>query len=82
LPDGQLEAVAALSATNAWAVGVVILHWNGRAWKRVPSPNSGVLGDVAATSARNAWAIGQIKFKTLILHWNGIAWKTVTARSS
>ncbi len=39
-----LDSVAAASATSAWAVGnthpsryvykIVILHWNGTAWKR------------------------------------------------
>jgi len=88
-----LNGVAATSASNAWAVGdyatgtgdkTLILHWNGRAWKQVPSPNPGlnrsVLG-VTATSATNAWAAGTYNLpagqKTLILHWNGRAWKQV-----
>jgi hypothetical protein len=43
-PAGGLDAVATISATNAWAVGnthpsrdvykIVILHWNGTAWNR------------------------------------------------
>ena len=58
----------------------MIVHWNGQAWKKVPSPSppqSG-LSDVAATSAANAWAVGfygTAHPKTLILHWNGRAWK-------
>jgi hypothetical protein len=41
--DGQLEAVAAVSARNAWAVGGngagqnLVLHWNGTTWKTVTS---------------------------------------------
>jgi hypothetical protein len=45
----QLDAVQAVSARDAWAVGVyltrtgaartLIEHWNGRRWTRVPSPN-------------------------------------------
>jgi hypothetical protein len=37
--------VAATSATNAWAVGVVgtgrslILHWNGKKWSTVSAPD-------------------------------------------
>ena len=94
--DNFLDGVAATSASNAWAVGsysngstgtahTIILHWNGTAWKHVPSPNpSGsftfnVLGGVAATSASNAWAVGEYFHgttdQTLILHWNGTAWK-------
>lgn len=77
----SLSGVAALSATNVWAVGetgvstatggglrTVTIHWNGKAWKQVPSPNptgaksanfSDTLAAVAGTSARNVWAVGQ-----------------------
>lgn len=49
--DGNLNSVAATSATNAWAVGshinrtysppqpTMILHWNGKAWREVTSPS-------------------------------------------
>jgi hypothetical protein len=84
-----LYGVAATSATNAWAVGYydtsssnsqsLILHWNGTAWKQVPSPNPSaqytVLYGVAAISATNAWAVGTADFRPLILHWNGIKWR-------
>jgi len=79
--------VAATSATNAWAVGfggngkTLIVHWNGTAWTRVPSPSPGTfatLSGVAATSATNAWAVGSaFRGKTLILHWNGTVWSQV-----
>jgi hypothetical protein len=78
-----LYGVAALSAKNVWAVGytgvstatggglrTVTLHWNGTAWKRVPSPNptmrmtssasfNDTLAAVAGSSARDVWAVGQ-----------------------
>jgi hypothetical protein len=96
-PNGDtLTGVAATSATNAWAVGEsnlngrpqpLILHWNGTAWKQVPSPNppgfANSLNGVAATSASNAWAAGSYATTTnpegqpLILHWNGTTWKQV-----
>jgi hypothetical protein len=45
------------------AVQTLIVHWNGTAWKQVPSPNPStthsVLFGVTATSAANAWAIGE-----------------------
>src|SRR5437660_6181034 len=80
--NGQLNGVAARSATDAWAVGGngggknLIMHWNGARWSRVACPNpagrpSGLFG-VAALSARNAWAVGQV-----IVHWNGRAWQRV-----
>ena len=65
-----LDGVAATSASNAWAVGdyatvsgdkSLILHWNGRAWKQVPSPNPGTVNEltsVAAVSTSNIWAVG------------------------
>jgi hypothetical protein len=79
--SGRLNDVSATSSGNAWAVGgasggnTLIVHWNGKAWKQVPSPApaSGTLYGVAATSARNAWAVGG----NLILHWNGTAWTRV-----
>ena len=50
--SATLSAVAALSATNVWAVGsykahagglgrTLVMHWNGTAWKRVASPHPG-----------------------------------------
>lgn len=70
---GRLDGIAALSASNAWAVGAattanasapLIIHWNGRQWARVPAaPVPGyatteLLG-VAAASPSNAWAVGE-----------------------
>jgi len=95
--DNELSGVAAVSATDAWAVGettglqngfqTLILHWNGTAWKRVPSPDpagpafANSLSAVAAVSASDAWAVGQQSpngiGQALIEHWNGTAWKSV-----
>jgi len=70
---GQFSGVAALSPSNAWAVGntgassvstgqkTLIEHWNGRAWTRVPSPSEGIasnLRGITAVSGNNAWAVG------------------------
>jgi hypothetical protein len=86
---GGLAAVAATSATNAWAVGStgsslspkpLIAHWNGTSWKQVPSSglSGGRLSAVAATSASNAWAVGGTNSgQSLILHWDGTSWKQV-----
>jgi hypothetical protein len=87
-------AVAATSASNAWAVGseapplgggnTLILHWNGKRWKQVPSPSPSRedvgdgFGRVAAVSARSAWAVGGTGIgTTLIVRWNGKTWKQV-----
>src|SRR6185437_4504585 len=59
---GKLGGIAAVSGSDAWAVGVtstgstLIMRWNGRVWTRVSSPSprvGGGLQAVAATSAKN-----------------------------
>jgi len=75
---GSVDAVAATSRTNVWAVlgtgGRLpkIAHWNGRRWANVASPHIGTpygLGAVAA-SGKNVWALGS----GVIVHWNGRKW--------
>lgn len=69
--NGVLNAVVALSPSDAWAVGdhgnvnrsrTLIEHWNGNAWCTVksPDPASGenVLNAVAAASPSDIWAVG------------------------
>jgi hypothetical protein len=71
--SGTLQAVTALSPTNAWAVGeatgagsaiggsTLTEHWNGTAWSVVPSPTPGAypsLTGVAARSASDVYAVG------------------------
>ena len=67
-----LNAVVALSSSDAWAVGLsrtrgapartLIMHWDGRRWAITASPNAGggdnSLVSVAAASPRDAWAVG------------------------
>jgi hypothetical protein len=63
--------VAALSATDAWAVGYIgtsnpaqtlIEHWDGTAWSRVSSPSPDPTGknltSVSAVSPNDIWAVG------------------------
>jgi hypothetical protein len=98
--DDVLNGVSATSASNAWAVGTeeipgvsatsgsytMILHWNGKTWARVPSPNPfcatcDSLTGVAASSAKNAWAVGTLNAggEVVILHWNGTRWANSTS---
>jgi hypothetical protein len=93
----ELTGVTATSARDAWAVGyyfngahtqTLILHWSGRAWTRVPSPDPGgrtrfnTLTAVTANSATNAWAVGYslaphappTSTAAFVLHWNGRSW--------
>lgn len=67
----DLDAVAATSRGNAWAVGSIsvgnetkstalIERWNGSRWTRVSSPGvNGELFAVAARSASNLWVVGR-----------------------
>jgi hypothetical protein len=96
----QLDGLACTSASNCWATGVygkaadralnLALHWNGKRWSRVATPNpegtqagaSNILVGVNCSSARNCWAVGSISgaesattaTKNEALHWNGTAW--------
>jgi hypothetical protein len=69
----SLAAVSSLSASDAWAVGLIdqtncdlgvlplALHWNGSRWKRVKLPNLGngaSLNAVAAITPSDVWVAG------------------------
>jgi hypothetical protein len=94
----KLEAVTAGPANDIWAVGTrgpskeavagektLIEHWDGRAWKIVPSPNpkadASELQAVTAISASDVWAVGRQakpdRWEPLIEHWNGTRWSIV-----
>ena len=88
-----LEAVAALSASDAWAVGytrtgngpssTLIEHWDGSSWSVVPGPStgsqSGYLGSVSAVSPANIWIAGEVGHQALTEHWDGQSWQIVPA---
>lgn len=103
----QLNALSCTSATNCWATGEagrfgtmtlrflnLALHWNGKKWLKVGTPNpAGVkagslnsLTGVTCLTDRDCWAVGilqalnQHAFELIqILHWNGVAWSQVKA---
>src|SRR5207237_1923450 len=88
-----LEDVDGTDAKNLWAVGhsdvtgligalTLAEHWNGTAWKIVPTPNVGTnstqdeLTGVVAIGADDAWAVGTATDYRpgglpLTLHWDG-----------
>jgi hypothetical protein len=85
-----LNAVATVSANNAWAVGYssqggLILHWDGASWNVVPSPHPGNiegLYGIVAFSANDVWAVGRYSWnpwqpRALILHWDGSGWRSM-----
>ena len=68
--SNQLDAVAARTTDDVWAVGhstsgarpeALVLHWDGLAWEQVPTPDlaDGVeLLDVAVVGPESVWAVG------------------------
>jgi hypothetical protein len=91
VPEGSLVAVAADSASDAWAVGTIggkkiggqkaplVEHWDGERWS-VASVGEvqGSLAAVAASSSRDVWAAGESDSKAaLLMHWDGVAWAQV-----
>ncbi len=90
--NSGLFAVAALGASDVWAVGynganffsTLTEHWNGSSWSIVPSASTGssdILYAVSGTGASDVWATGQSgsasAFVTLTEHWNGSSWSVV-----
>lgn len=73
---GRLVAAAAISPTDAWAVGfqwmtnssmqqTLTEHWDGQQWSIIPSPNPPYphavqLNAMAALAADDAWVVGTI----------------------
>ena len=90
--DDVLNAVADLSPSNAWAVGLVkttgvktgsplIVHWNGTSWQTVASPAgvSGKLRAISADSASDIWAVGDDgRGHAIAFHSNGTSWIPAT----
>jgi hypothetical protein len=90
------KGVTAIATDDVWAVGAftslaagveqtLTEHWDGQAWKVVPSPNAGsgsanLLAGVAAISSTDVWACGQtdatnpFALVNLIEHWDGTRW--------
>jgi hypothetical protein len=88
--NNDLSGVAAVSASDVWAVGhynngtadqTLAEHWNGTQWSVVPSPNPGTgdtyLYGVAAISSSDVWAVGNQATGSLTEHWDGAAWSIV-----
>lgn len=90
-----LASVDGVTADDVWAVGsygsrctgdhTLILHWNGKVWKRVASPDPGdtQLLSVSAVSREDLWAAGYGDPsgsgipQAFTFHWNGSAWSLV-----
>lgn len=88
LPAGEakyagLNAVAATTPSDAWAVGqaeggstTFAEHWDGTSWtpsKMPESPNAALLA-VAPVSDSDVWAVGDTDTGPLAEHWDGTTW--------
>jgi hypothetical protein len=88
----SLRAVAAISPSDVWAVGLkiprsgtkpLIEHWDGASWTVVLAPYAGdaQLNGVAAVSTSDVWAVGyrqSLPITPLTYHWDGTAWSIVS----
>jgi hypothetical protein len=83
--DNRLNAVAAVSVNDAWAVGAydtsggTIIHWDGKHWQRWYQPDlpipSADLYTISMVSATDGWAAGDsLNGLGLLLHWDGRRW--------
>lgn len=90
-PQAALNAVTARTGHDVWAVGheagqvgtesqgrPLILHYDGRSWRRTPVTGAtwtGALKSVAASGARQAWATGTDTDGAFhLLRWDGARW--------
>ena len=94
--SSSLSGVAALSGSDAWAVGsmtsggvqqALVEHWDGTSWNVVASPalaGSG-LASVSPLWENDVWAVGDTAaggvFTTLTEHWDGTSWTVVPSPS-
>lgn len=98
---GFLSGAWCISSANCWAVGSYAntagaelnqaLHWNGRKWSRVATPDPGgttssgdssALNSIACTSSRNCVTVGSFgsaghSAHNQALRWNGRRWALV-----
>lgn len=75
-----LQDIWGAGANDIWAVGRhgTILHWDGAAWSRTPSPTTLDLVAVSGTGTHDVWAAGACG---TVLHWDGTDWSLTTLAS-
>jgi hypothetical protein len=94
--NAALNGILAFASNDIYAVGyqpaangavlTLVEHWDGTAWKLVPSPNGNstgnVLWGVSGTSSTDIWAVGDkvapnLPVETLVEHFDGTKWSVV-----
>lgn len=90
-----LRGLVVLAPTDVWAVGSfsrpdedashsLVLHFDGTAWERVPSPSPGrfsELNGIDALTPRQVWVVGGRGWtgasRPLMFRWNGTEWRNI-----
>jgi hypothetical protein len=82
--NNALQAVAASSPSDIWAVGQTTIHFDGTKWTAFPAPmidgdNTSYLDGVVDISPTEAWAAGIVGIGTaspgqVIERWDGAQW--------
>ena len=91
---GSLNAIAAINASEIWAVGywadyndgalALIQEWNGTSWHTFqPFKTFGLLYGVGGIGPNDVWAVGVAQqsitpAEVLIKHWDGTTWHTMS----
>lgn len=72
----ELRAVAAPADDDAWAVGLdLVLHWNGRSWRRSYFPGGSWWG-ISADAPDDVWLVGLTDdLSEAVYRWNGTRWR-------
>src|SRR5438128_532961 len=79
--DNALNTVTCASASDCWAIGNIVAHWDGGSWSAVPGPTFDdgegdqipyVFYGVTCPSTSQCWAAGDV-----IAQWDGSAWSVV-----
>jgi hypothetical protein len=87
--DVWIAGTAVVGPSSSLRTKIILLHWNGRSWRRLPQPGSGlgwynVVDAVRILSPGDAWVVGWDKLGPdqdqqrlpLALHWDGRRWTT------
>ena len=90
----ELDAVAAVTPNDVWAVGLsqdimydemspLFEHWDGHAWSVASYAANGVSGSnfvgVTAISKHDVWAVGSNGGAAVTAHWDGATWQLAFA---
>ena len=79
-----IQALAADSANDVWAVGSTAVHYNGTTWTQVSfGAAAGILHTVAVISPTDVWAGGTGPYHGIphgqVLHYNGTSWSVLAS---